>query len=170
LESSEPAKNTAGQAVFDRAWYGVANFPALSEAETDLSLPAQLGTIPDNLATLYITRDSCVGREVGGRTLHVEVLWQLNAAVDQPKQGLALGQYDSKKKKITWFADATRTWVQGEAIGKRDLNTLNSIVLEHTFATGDASDAHSLVLGAWIASVEEVPTTLNIGDVSWTTP
>ncbi|HKY34688.1 MAG TPA: hypothetical protein VJN18_02010 [Polyangiaceae bacterium] len=167
------AVNSAGQLVFPNSyggqWEMYANFPAVSPelaSKTDISLPAELGSLPDNLAQLYVTRRSCEGQEVGGHKLVVEVWWK-GVAGAPPTHGMALGTYDKKTRVTTWLSDATKTFVVGGAAAKRLMDTLNRIQLAHTFAAGDKTDARQIVLGLWLASGDVVPTTFYVGNVIW---
>lgn len=172
-QAQSPVTNSANQLVFPSSfsgqWEAYANFPGVSAelaAKTDLSLPADLASLPDNLAQFYIARRNCEGLSVAGHKLLVEVWWKSGEAI-APTHGFALGVYDKKKKLTSWLPDATKSFVVGTANSKRVMDTLNRIQLTHTFTATDKIDPRQLVLGLWLASEDIQATTFYVGNVRW---
>lgn len=166
-------RNSADQLLFPTSvngiWETYANFPVVSAAlagKTDIALPAELASIPDNLAQFYVTRRSCAGRTVAGHKLLVEVWWE-GGPHQMPTHGFALGAYDKKKKATTWFEDSTKAFVIGADDSTSLFDTLNRIQLVHTFASDDKTDARQLVLGLWLADTYVRATTFYVGNVQW---
>jgi hypothetical protein len=171
--AQSPITNSANQLVFPSSfsgqWEAYANFPGVSAelaAKTDISLPADLASLPDNLAQFYVARRNCEGLSVAGHKLLVEVWWKSGEAT-APTHGFALGVYDKKKKLTSWLPDATKSFVVGTANNKRVMDTLNRIQLTHTFAATDKTDPRQLVLGLWLASEDIQATTFYVGNVHW---
>jgi hypothetical protein len=169
----DQVRNSADQIVFPNAFYifeAYGNFPAVSAelaAKTDISLPAQLSTVPNSVAEIHVTRANCLGMPVAGHKLEVEVWWKSNGAfVSQPTHGFALGVLD-KDDKPAWLADSTKAFVVGDGVEKRELNTLNRIIVQHTFAAKDMTDARKLVLAFWVLAGDEFPTSFYVGNVKW---
>jgi hypothetical protein len=165
--------NSAQQLLFPNSfngqWEAYANFPAVSaelSGKTDIALPAELSALPDNLAQFFVSRRNCAGETVAGRKLLVEVWWKGGPTI-APTHGVALGIYDGTKKATTWLDDATKSYVVGGPTTKRILDTLNRVQLSHTFAASDKTDARQIVLGLWLASEVNQPTTFYVGNVSW---
>lgn len=172
-QAQSPVVNSANQLVFPGSfagqWEAYANFPGVSAelaTKTDIALPADLASLPDNLAQFYVTRRNCEGQVVGGRSLLVEVWWKGGPATP-PTHGFALGIYDKKKKLTNWLPDATKSFVVGTAANKKVMDTFNRIQLKHTFAAADKTDARSIVVGLWLASQDIQPTTFYVGNVHW---
>lgn len=162
-------KNYADQQVFGDigVWEAYANFPTSElAADTTLSLPADLSSAPANFGQLYLTRQSCVGLPAAGHKLTVEVWWKLGGAIiGFPTEGLALGTVS--KNKPVWFEDTVRAFVVGEPEANRVMNTLNRVVIEHTFADDDETDAGKVTLGLWLLPDFDFPSKFYIGNVKW---
>ncbi|HVY26904.1 MAG TPA: hypothetical protein VHB79_10140 [Polyangiaceae bacterium] len=172
-QAQMPPVNSANQLLFPNSftgqWEMYANFAPVSAdlaSKADISLPAELASLPDNLAQFYVTRRNCADEVVGGHKLTVEVWWK-GVAGAPPTHGLALGTYDKKKKVTTWLPDATKAFVIGGMASKRLTDTLNRVQISHTFAADDKTDARQIVMGLWLAPADEVPTTFYVGNVIW---
>lgn len=171
--ASSEVRNSADQVVFPGGggiWEAYPNFPATTAelaGKTDISLPAELATVPNNLAQLYVTRRSCAGLSVADRKLKVEIWWKSSTVpVTMPTHGVALGAVGANNA-TTWFADATKSFVVGDADTTRIMNTLNRTILQHTFAAADPTDARKIVLGMWLLDDQVFPSNFYIGNVQW---
>lgn len=156
--------NYAEQVVFDPPnWEIIANFPSSDRSDdATIQLPDALGEIPANLGEIHVTRQECRGLSAAGRTLRVYAWWKLGGAIGRtPTEGITLGTSEGQS-----FADATTTAIVG-AEGPRPLNTLDPIVLEHTFSSTDETDAGDLVLKLWLIESYDLPTTLYVDRVEW---
>lgn len=171
--ASNSIRNSANQSIFPNVgniWEVYANFPATTPAvaaKTDIMLPAQLATVPENLGQLYITRQACAGLLVAGRKLKVEVWWKpATTFTGLPTHGVALGVVGANDA-TSWLDDAKKAFVVGDAAAQSNLETLNRIVLQHTFEADDLIEANKLVLGLWLLDDQVFPTNFYIGNVQW---
>ena len=170
--ASDMVRNYADQQIFTSGQNYVleayANFAASTAAtDTAILLPAQLSQVGANLGQFYIARPNCAGKPVAGHKLTVEFWWKLGGAVTEfPTHGVALGMVSSKNKAV-WFDDTVKAFVIGQTQDKRVLNTLNKLILQHTFADDDATDASKVTLGVWLLPDTELPSTFYIGNVQW---
>jgi hypothetical protein len=167
----EAAKNTADQQVFTNIGSiseAYANFSASpAAADTAILLPAQLSEVAANLGQFYVARADCAGKPVAGRKLTVEFWWKLGGAIATfPTHGVALGAVSSKGKAV-WFEDSAKTFVTGEAQSKRLMNTLSKVIVQHSFAEDDETDAGKVTLGVWLLPDAEFASTFYIGKVTW---
>jgi hypothetical protein len=85
---------------------------------------------------------------------------------DIPTHGVALGTVSDKGKAI-WFEDSAKSFVTGDSDSKRLMNTLNKLVVEHSFAEDDETDAGKVTLGVWLLPDTEFPSTFYVGNVKW---
>jgi hypothetical protein len=157
--------NYAEQVVFDPPnWELNANFPpSASSDDTEIQLPDELSEVPENLGEIHITRPQCKGLLAAGRTVRVHVWWKLGGAIVRtPTEGIALGTTDGAS-----FADSTQANLVGDDQYTMPLNTLNPLVLEHTFPASDTTDAGDLVLKLWLLESFAFPSTLYINRVEW---
>jgi hypothetical protein len=156
--------NYADQVVFDPPnWEIIANFPANDRSDdATIQLPDALSEIGANLGEIHVTREECRGSSAAGHTVRVYAWWKLEGAIGRtPTEGITLGTAEGES-----FADTTTTAIVG-AEGPRPLNTLNPIVLEHTFSSTDDTDAGDLVLKLWLIETFDFPTTLYVDRVEW---
>lgn len=156
-------RNYAAQPVFTTpSWQLNANFPTSDAAyDTELDLPAELESVAANVGEVYVARSICDNQTVAGRTVRVHAYWQLDGAIGaSPTEGISLGLSDG-----TWFEDATIAYTRGEPDDQRPLNTLNALVLEHTF--DEDVDAEELVLRLWLLDDFNFPSTLYVNRVEW---
>jgi hypothetical protein len=157
--------NYADQVVFDTpTWEINANFPPAGNIADDLSimLPAELSTIPDNVGELRVTRAECKGVSAVGHTLRVSVWWKLGGAIVRaPTEGIALGSKNGS------FPDTTKAAIVGTASETRPLNSLNPLLLKHTFDATDGPDAGDVFLRLWLLETFEFPSTLYVNRIAW---
>jgi hypothetical protein len=160
-----PLMNYADQIVFDTpTWEMNANFaPAVAAADDpSLMLPVALSSVARNVGELHITRAECKGVSAVGRTLRVSVWWKLGGAIVRtPTEGVALGSTNAS------FPDAINAAVVGAADNARPLNSLNPLVLKHTFDETDGQDAGEVFLRLWLLETFEFPSTFYVNRVVW---
>jgi hypothetical protein len=164
-KSGETLLNYANNPVFAPPnWQLEAQFPASDRSDdTGIQLPNELSAISENLGEVHVTRPECQGLSAAGRTLRVYAWWKLGGAIGRtPTEGITLGTTDGES-----FADSTIASLVGGSEQTRPLNTLDPIVLEHTFSATDQTDAGDVVLKLWLLETFAFPSTLYINRVEW---
>jgi hypothetical protein len=139
---------------------------------TELTPPA--GTALDPwLGELILVPAACDASTLLGKTLHVTLLWRLNAAITQdPPTGVYLGGYEEGKQTV--FDDARLLYPGTTSAGSstpRSLNSLTPMELSHTFSTAPEAVAAArggVYLRVYLLTPEvAVPSTLYVGDIDW---
>jgi len=170
--AGDTVKNYADQVVLGSGsiWEAYANFPASTAAtNAAILLPDQLSQVGASFGQFYVGvgHHNCDGMPAAGHKLSVELWWKQNGAVAAfPTHGVALGAVSDKGEAV-WFDDSAKSYVIGDAQTKLLMNTLNKLVVEHSFAEDDNTDAGKVTLGVWLLPDAEFPTTFYLGNVTW---
>jgi hypothetical protein len=163
-----PVENYAGQTVFSGpALSLVANFPKATTSALGLN-PSSGVALDPWLAELSLLPEDCDPASLTGKTVSVRVLWRLGGAIGSvPAHGVYLGSYVNGEP-VAYDDSSISLGSQGgspgSGAGTRTLNSLNPIVLTHTF-TGDEDSAYLRMY--LLEPLGELPTTVYVGGVSW---
>jgi hypothetical protein len=161
----DPVQNYDDQVVFPGPTLSLlAKFPeASSDAPEDPSAGAALEPW---LGELSLLPEGCEPGSLTGKTVRVRLLWNLDGAiVGAPPHGVFLGSYVDGEP--VYYPDASQVQLgherTGMATGTRALNTLNPIVLTHTFT----EDEDSAYLRVYLLEDFEIETTVYVESVTW---
>jgi hypothetical protein len=157
-----PVSNYESQVVFRNP-----SLSAVADFESTASSRAELALLPAG----------CRPGSLEGRTVHVKLIWRLNGAIGLvPSHGVSLGTYAGGR--ATTFSDANLACtsdpnapgnVPDSGCAPRTLNTLNPLVLTHTFKAGESA-ANGLFLRVDLQSTPQtgpIPTTVYVSSVTW---
>jgi hypothetical protein len=165
---SGPVKNTADQTVFQGpALSLVAIFPKATTSALGLDPSSGIALDPW-LAELSLLPEDCDPASLAGKTVSVRLLWRLDGTIiDVPAHGAYLGSYvdgEPVSYDDSIVSQVAQGGNPGSTAGTRAFNTLDALVLTHTFT----SDEDSAYLRLYLLDPQgELPTTVYVGGVSW---